>query len=117
MNKTLLIHIRHCSCLRSGRNFIITHLQSGILLTFPKAPIPRVFPRRYCPRTIGTLSIKSSTTVVVLVYQEIIELLCHVLLKLKLTRDSSTNEVSPNYNLSHSQCSTTTTRKNSEAAI
>jgi hypothetical protein len=27
------------------------------LLTFPNAPMPRVFPRRYWPRTIGTLSI------------------------------------------------------------
>ena len=26
-------------------------------LTFPKEPIPIVFPRRYCPRITGTMSI------------------------------------------------------------
>ena len=34
MSKTLLIHARHRSCLRSGRNFIITHLLSGLVHTF-----------------------------------------------------------------------------------
>jgi hypothetical protein len=34
-----------------------TAIVGFVLLTFPKAPMPRVLPRRYCPSTIGTLSI------------------------------------------------------------
>lgn len=37
--------------MQAGHDAMYSHL------TFPKEPIPIVFPRRYCPRMTGTLSI------------------------------------------------------------